>query len=263
MKLPLFQVDAFSHQVFGGNPAAVCPLDNWLPDALMQSIAAEINLSETAFFVKSGNAYELRWFTPLTEVDLCGHATLATAFVIFSEPDLARQSVVFNTRSGKLTVEKKGDWLYMDFPSMPPVADLVALDEALGVKPQAVLAAGAYHFAVLENEQQVRELKPDLDAVSRLERMAVIVTAPGGNCDFVSRVFGPKVGIPEDPVTGSAHCLLVPYWAARLHKQELFARQVSKRGGELGCKLNGDRVEIAGQAVMFLRGEINLPNGNY
>lgn len=258
MKLSLYQVDAFSNRVFGGNPAAVCPLESWLPDDAMQSIAAENNLSETAFFVRNGSEYDLRWFTPLTEVDLCGHATLATAYIIFSELDAVKDEVAFNTRSGKLKVIKREDWLYMDFPSMPPRPDHALLDEALGVKPQAIFSAGMYHFAVLRDENQVRELQPDLVAISKLERLGVIVTAPGSDCDFVSRAFGPKLGIPEDPVTGSAHCLLTPYWAARLHKRELFARQLSRRGGELRCKLNGDRVEIAGQAVMFMRGEINL-----
>ncbi len=260
-ELPIYQVDAFATRVFEGNPAAVVPLEDLLPDDVMQSIAAENNLAETAFFIRSGDEYKLRWFTPATEVDLCGHATLASAFVIFEflEPD--RSSVVFDTRSGLLIVERLGALLSMDFPSRPPepVDPCPALLEALGGSPQDVLAARDY-MVVYGSEEEVRALRPDFHRLAEADRFATIVTAPAQTAgfDFVSRFFAPAAGVPEDPVTGSAHCTLVPYWARRLGKDQLRARQVSPRGGTLECARKGARVEIAGGAVLYLKGTIRV-----
>lgn len=260
-ELTLYQVDAFARRVFEGNPAAVVPLDDLLPDALMQAIAAENNLSETAFFIRSGDEYKLRWFTPETEVDLCGHATLASAFVIFEflEPELDR--VVFDTCSGRLAVERRDGLLAMDFPSRPPerVEPCPGLVEALGGSPREIWAARDY-MAVYGSEAEVRALQPDMARLAQADRFAVIATAPAETegYDFVSRFFAPAQGVPEDPVTGSAHCTLVPYWAQRLGKSRLRARQVSRRGGELVCEWKGARVEIAGSAVLYLKGTIRV-----
>jgi PhzF family phenazine biosynthesis protein len=266
MDVPLYQVDAFTNRRFGGNPAAVCPLDTWLPDDVMQAIAAENNLAETAFFVPRGPDFDLRWFTPAVEVDLCGHATLATGHVLMTELEPKRQRATFHTRSGPLHVSRDGARLSMDFPSQPPkpITPPAALLDALGAKPSAVLAALDVHaIAVFDSAAQVRALKPDLAAIARLDNyFAVTVTAPGGDpdadVDFVSRFFAPARGVPEDPVTGSAHCRLVPYWAARLGKTTLRARQVSPRGGELMCRLDGDRVHLAGDAVLVIRGTLHI-----
>jgi PhzF family phenazine biosynthesis protein len=259
MRIPIYQVDAFSGRVFAGNPAAICPLDAWLSDEQMQAIARENNLSETAFFVPEGDGYRLRWFTPGVEVDLCGHATLATAFVIFRyiAPELS--SVSFQTRSGQLVVTRNGDRLTMDFPSRPPGPVNVhpQLVPALGAEPWQVLGASDY-LVVYETENQVRALKPDMARLMEVDLFAVIVTAPGRDCDFVSRFFAPSKGVPEDPVTGRAHCTLTPYWSQRLGKKKLFARQVSPRGGELWCEDLGDRVHISGEAAEFLQGTITL-----
>ena len=248
-----YQVDAFADRPFTGNPAAVCRLDEWPEDAFLQAIAEENNLSETAFFVPSAKGFHLRWFTPVREVDLCGHATLATAHVIFSESADSATEIVFETRSGDLPVRRCGDRIEMDFPAIPlvscPCPEL--LQEALGTAPCAVFVADIY-VAVLDSEAQVRSLKPDLGRLTQLDKRAVCVTAPGEQADFVSRYFAPKMGVPEDPVTGSAHCKLVPYWAQRLGKCELLARQLSKRGGELSCSLRGERVLIAGKAVTVM-----------
>ncbi len=251
MELSIFQVDAFTSKVFGGNPAAVVPLENWLPDATLQSIALENNLAETAYFVKVGDRYHLRWFTPAVEMDLCGHATLASAFVI------GEDRIVFDTKSGELVVRKDGDLLTMDFPSRPPktIIPEAGAVEAIGGKPIEILGARDFVF-VYKKEEEVLALRPDFSALAKLEQATFIVTAKGNDCDFVSRFFAPKLGVPEDPVTGSAHCSLIPYWAEKLGKKELKARQVSARGGELACKLNGDRVEIAGRAVLYLKGKI-------
>jgi PhzF family phenazine biosynthesis protein len=259
MNIPIYQVDAFASELFRGNPAAVCPLDRWLDDAVLQSIAAENNLSETAFFVPQGGGYALRWFTPAVEVDLCGHATLATAFVIFGELGAARESATFATRSGNLTVRRDGDMLAMDFPSLAPEACEAPEDllEGLGMPPVAVLSAMDY-LAVYESEAQVCALSPNMERLRRLDRRGVIATAPGGRSDFVSRFFAPAAGIPEDPVTGSAHCTLTPYWSQRLGKRRLHALQVSPRGGELFCEDQGERVGIAGRAVLYLRGTLIL-----
>ena len=261
MKLRLFQVDAFASRVFAGNPAAVVPLDRWLPDETMQAIAAENNLSETAFFVGEKGYFHIRWMTPTEEVDLCGHATLAAAWVVFNEIEKGRTEVHFRSQSGPLRVSALGDTLSLDFPSRPPEAKSGATDTltaALGARPRDVLASRDY-MAVFETEDEVRALKPDMTRVSALDRMAVIATAPGRDCDFVSRFFVPSLGIPEDPVTGSAHCTLVPYWSKRLGKSRLFARQVSARGGELWCEDRGERVAIAGRCVKYLEGTIELP----
>ena len=259
MTIPVFQVDAFSSRPFAGNPAAICPLETWLPDDVMQSIAAENNLAETAFFVREGDAYRLRWFTPKVEVDLCGHATLASAFILFSRLTPAEQSVRFLTLSGELVVRRDGELLSMDFPSRPPAPCAVdpRLIEALGGEPEAVLGARDY-LVVYRSEADVRALKPDMRLLSEIDRFATIVTAPGSDCDFVSRFFAPSKGIPEDPVTGSAHCTLIPYWAKRLGQTKLHARQISERGGELWCDDKGERVSIAGNAVCFLEGTIQL-----
>jgi PhzF family phenazine biosynthesis protein len=261
MKLRLFQVDAFAGRVFAGNPAAVVPLERWLDDRTLQSIATENNHSETAFLVGEKGYFNIRWMTPTDEVDLCGHATLAAAWVVFNEIERGRAEVHFRSKSGPLRVTADGERLALDFPSRPPGpadASTDALAGALGARPRAVLASRDY-LAVFGSEDEVRGLKPDMARVAALDRMAVIATAPGRDCDFVSRFFAPAVGIPEDPVTGSAHCTLVPYWSKRLGKTTLFARQVSSRGGELWCRERGERVEIAGRCVKYLEGTIDLP----
>lgn len=260
MKIRLFQVDAFARRLFEGNPAAVCPLDRWLDAATLQAIAGENNLSETAFFVPAGAGFELRWFTPLAEVDLCGHATLASAHVLFEELVHPEPVIRFQTRSGELSVERRGDRLAMNFPARPPLpCDAPStLIEGLGAQPAEVLAADDY-IAVFDSEAAVRALKPDMALLSEFELRGVCATAPGeGAVDFVSRFFAPAVGIPEDPVTGSAHCELAPYWAARLGKNCLRARQISRRGGDVACELQGDRVILAGAAVTFMKAEIDL-----
>ncbi len=261
MRLPLYQVDAFASRVFTGNPAAVCPLDAWLDDGTLQGIALENNLSETAFLVAVGDGWELRWFTPATEVKLCGHATLASAWVVFERLGRAGSEVSFDTRwSGVLRVEKRGDRLAMDLPSRPPRVGVApqGLAASLGVDPREVYDSEEDLLVVLRDETAVRGLTPDLSALEALEARGVIVTAPGDACDFVSRYFAPRFGVPEDPVTGSAHCVLTPYWAERLGKPELAARQVSTRGGELGCEDRGERVTVAGRVVPYLEGTIEV-----
>jgi PhzF family phenazine biosynthesis protein len=261
MRIPLYQIDAFADGPFTGNPAAVCPLDSWLPDDVMQAIAAENNLSETAFFVPEGEFYRLRWFTPTTEVDLCGHATLASAFVVFRWLSPERASIIFKTeQAGPLTVVRDGDLLALDFPARPPTpcAMSEALVAGLGQRPAALLAARDY-LAVYDRADDVAALAPDFAALAALDRFAVIATAPGtGRIDFVSRFFAPAQGVDEDPATGSSHCTLIPYWAARLGKNRLEARQLSRRGGALSCTLNGDRVTIAGRALPYLEGTITV-----
>jgi predicted PhzF superfamily epimerase YddE/YHI9 len=259
MDLPIYQIDAFSSKIFAGNPAAVCPLTEWLPDATLQAIAAENNLSETAYFVRDGARFRLRWFTPRCEVDLCGHATLASAFVLFHELNEPGDLIYFETQSGELTVARDGDWLTLDFPSRPPGA--VSVDEglvgALGGNPVEVLAARDY-LVRYATEAEVRALSPNMEALTRIDKFAVIATAAGNECDFVSRFFAPAKGVPEDPVTGSAHCSLTPYWAGKLGKSKMQARQISERGGELVCTLAGDRVKIAGRAAFYMRGTITV-----
>jgi PhzF family phenazine biosynthesis protein len=259
MKIRCFIVDAFACKPFQGNPAAVCPLDKWLDDAVMQNIAAENNLSETAFFVpRDGSGYDLRWFTPAVEIDLCGHATVAAAFVLSSELGVSGDAVRFHSRSGVLTVTQNGNVFTLDFPSRPPAPCTVpeALIRGLGAKPVEILKARDY-FCVFPAENAVRSLKPDFALLGTLDEK-VIVTAPGVDCDFVSRFFAPTAGVAEDPVTGSSHCTLIPFWANRLGKEKLFARQISRRGGELFCELSGDRVLIGGKAVLYSRGQIEI-----
>ena len=259
MELSIYQVDAFTSRLFGGNPAAIVPLaSEWLADTTMQSIAAENNLAETAYFIrKPDGRYDLRWFTPGQEVDLCGHATLASAFVIFRHLDVGLGRVAFDTRSGELIVTRDGEMLSMDFPSRKPEPCAVdsRLKRTLGGKPQHVLGARDY-FVVYESEDEIRALTPDLRELAKMDRFATIVTAPGKLVDFVSRFFAPAAGVDEDPVTGSAHCSLIPYWAERLGKSKLTALQVSARGGELWCEDLGARVKISGHAVEYLRGTI-------
>jgi predicted PhzF superfamily epimerase YddE/YHI9 len=259
MELSIFQVDAFSNKVFSGNPAAICPLENWLPDATLQSIANENNLPETAYFVRQGDRFHLRWFTPAVEIDLCGHATLASAHILFHELGCQSDTIYFDTKSGELAVKRDGDLLVMDFPSLPPkqIAVDAGLVSAMGGKPREILAARDC-MVVYDSEEEVLGLQPDVESLKRLNYFAFIATARGKNCDFVSRFFAPKQGIPEDPVTGSAHCTLIPYWAEKLGKHSLYARQISARGGELFCKLVGERVEIAGYAALYLKGRIIL-----
>ena len=261
MKIPFYQVDAFSGKIFSGNPAAVCVMDEWLDNDSLQAIAAENNLSETAFLVpKAKEQYFLRWFTPTVEVDLCGHATLASAFVIFSFIDSTLSSVTFETASGLLSVARSDELLSMDFPARKPhPADKPPLlSQALGAEPLEVLKSRDL-LAVFQNESTIRNMNPDFDKLKQIrDTFAIIVTAPGEKSDFVSRFFAPRAGIPEDPVTGSSHCTLIPYWAERLNKNKMHAFQLSKRGGELFCENSGDRVRISGHAVLYAKGELYL-----
>jgi len=259
MDIPYFQVDAFTDRLFSGNPAGVCMLTEWLPDRLLQDIAAENNLSETAFIVSRTGANELRWFTPAMEVDLCGHATLAAAHVLFHHYGRREQRLNFTTRSGLLTVSHADDLLVLDFPSRPATACEAPrqLVEGLGAIPMTVAKARDY-LAVFEREQQVRDLRPDMATLSRLDCLGIIAAAPGADCDFVSRFFAPRADAPEDPVTGSAHCTLIPYWADRLGRRKLHARQLSSRGGELYCEDKGERVAIGGRAITYSSGALHI-----
>jgi len=259
-EIAIYQVDAFSNAVFGGNPAAVCPLTDWLPDATLQAIAAENNLAETAYFLPEGADYRLRWFTPTTEVDLCGHATLATAHVLksFLAPDADEYR--FHTRSGLLTVRCGDRGYVMDFPAIPatPAPEKLAeLAAALGAEPQEAFQAMDC-MAVFAGEAEIQALAPDMAKIAAVDTRGIIATAPGDSVDFVSRFFAPQSGIPEDPVTGSAHSMLTPFWAARLGKDRLTARQISPRGGDLTLEARGERVTIAGQAVLYLQGKIRV-----
>jgi PhzF family phenazine biosynthesis protein len=261
MEIPIHHVDAFvTTGVFTGNPAAVCPLREWLPDDVLQKIAAENNLSETAFLVGGNGRYAIRWMTPVAEIDLCGHATLASGHVVFTTLERGRSEVRFDSMSGPLFVRKEGDLLVLDFPSRPPapvpLRDDVAA--ALGRAPLELLAARDY-VAVFATADEVRGLAPDMGRLRNLEKKAVIATAPGaGDVDFVSRFFAPALGIDEDPVTGSAHTNLIPLWSQRLGKTRLRALQVSPRGGDLTCELRGDRVAIGGRAAAYLEGTIRI-----
>jgi len=257
MKLTQYQVDAFSANVFGGNPAAVVPLSAWLADVELQAIAEENNLSETAFYVPVETGFELRWFTPVAEVDLCGHATLATAHVLFQHERFSASVISFHTRSGELLVRCSGELYEMNFPAKQPIACHVPelLVRALGVQPLEVLAADDY-LAVFDSEATVRSLTPNMSLLAELDLRGVMVTAPGLKTDFVSRFFAPKLGIPEDPVTGSAHCVLAPYWAKHLNRSTMTAFQCSRRGGDVGCRLEGDRVFLTGRAVTFMQATI-------
>jgi PhzF family phenazine biosynthesis protein len=260
MKIPIYQIDAFTSRVFAGNPAAVCPLDRWLDEAVMQSIAAENNLAETAFIVRDGSEWAIRWFTPELEVELCGHATLASGFLMLNRLEPLRDSVTFFSKSGPLTVKRAGERLELDLPTRAPASCEwpAELEEGLGAAPREVLRAPRDYLAVFDDEAAVRTLRPRMDLLATLDALGVIATAPGASCDFVSRFFAPRAGVPEDPVTGSAHCTLVPYWSARLGRPRLHARQISARGGELWCEHRGDRVMMAGMAVQFLEGTIEV-----
>jgi PhzF family phenazine biosynthesis protein len=259
MELDLYQIDAFAEKVFEGNPAAVCPLDEWLPADVMQKIARENNLSETAFFVSTKHGFKIRWFTPESEVDLCGHATLASAWVLFNMMGYQKERIVFESRSGNLTVAREGVQLVMDFPAQPPEpcnppADM---EKAFGRQPLECLEAADYLF-VFESRAAVESIKPDVLELMNLDRRGVIITAEAADYDFVARFFAPKLGVYEDPVTGSAYTQLAPYWADRLGKKRLRARQVSFRGGNVTCEVAGDRVFIAGTAVKYMEGKITL-----
>ena len=259
MTIPIYQADAFTDQLFGGNPAAICPLQEWLPEEVMQNIAVENNLAETAFFVKNETGYKLRWFTPEFEIDLCGHATLASAHILFTQLGYNEDTIHFETvKAGLLSVKKDGEKYTMDFPSRPPIhiEVPVGLAEALSEKQPLEVLRSRDYFLVYESESDIRDISPDFFVLSKMDTVGVIVTAPGDNSDFVSRFFAPGAGIPEDPVTGSAHCNLIPYWAEKLGKNELHAYQLSSRKGELWCELQGDRVLMSGKAVTYMKGEI-------
>ncbi|MEA2693566.1 MAG: hypothetical protein QOJ16_2953 [Acidobacteriota bacterium] len=261
MRTPIFQIDAFTTRRFAGNPAAVMPMDRFLDDTVLQAIAAENNLAETAFLVPEGGNYRLRWFTPTTEVPLCGHATLASGAVVMERLEPGRSRVIFYSASGPLTVNRTDTGYVMDFPTRPsePVSTPPGLAEALGVVPVEVVADTFNYIALLKSAQVVRELAPNIPEIARMDRSGVIVTAPGeGIYDFVSRYFAPAKGIPEDPVTGGAHCALAPYWAKRLNKTTFRAYQASRRGGEIVCRLVGDRIEMEGACVFYLEGEVEI-----
>lgn len=261
MELSLYQIDAFTDQIFSGNPAAVCPLNAWLPDAVMQAIAAENNVSETSFIVSKGDDYEIRWFTPAEEIDLCGHGTLASAYVVFRWLQPWSQQIVFHSRSGPLKVLRNQDEFTLDFPMLAVTACEIPenLSHGLGLAPRHVLKNANIYLAVYESERQIRGLKPDFKQLAQFGFERIIVTASGDKVDFVSRYFKPQSLMTEDPVTGSAHCILMPYWARRLTKNRLLARQVSKRGGSILCELKTERVYLTGKAVPYLQGTITIP----
>ncbi len=261
MRLPLYQVDAFASKGFLGNPAAVCLLDHWIDDSILQAVAAENNLSETAFLVRNTEGFDLRWFTPAIEVALCGHATLASAFVLFTIQKWPEEHIRFQTReSGVLVVTRRDDLFEMDFPARLAYAQAppAGLNEALRVTPQEVLGSAEDLLVVLDSEKTVKAVRPDIIALEGVACRGTIITARGDRSDFVSRFFAPRVGIPEDPVTGSAHCVLAPYWAGVLRKKDLHAFQVSKRGGELFCTHAGERVKISGKATLYMEGTITV-----
>lgn len=261
MRLRIFQVDAFSSEVFGGNPAAVIPLESWLDDDIMQKIGTENNLSETAFLARDGDEYGLRWFTPQVEVDLCGHATLATAHVLFNHLKVDRDILKFNTRSGQLIVKKDGDLIQMNFPcaSVESIPIPKVIPQGLGAQPLEAFKASDL-MLIFKTQKEIESMTPDFGVLKTLDARGIIVTAPGETCDFVSRFFAPRVGINEDPVTGSAHTMLIPFWQKRLGKDKLHAWQISDRRGELFCEYQQDRVQISGHAVTFMEGEIFLEN---
>ena len=259
MELNLYQIDAFASQPFEGNPAAVCPIDEWLPDELMQSIAEENNLSETAFFIPTGDGFHIRWFTPTSEVDLCGHATLASAYVLFNILGYKGDQVVFDSRSGILTVTKDDEWLVMDFPAQPPVLCEIPQEivKAFDVAPIECLKSEDY-MVVFEREMDIETANPDFEQLKKLDLRGVIITAKSSDYDFITRFFAPKYGVPEDPVTGSAYTQLAPYWASRTGKKRFNVKQVSLRGGELSCEIVDDRVLISGKAIKYLEGKIKI-----
>ncbi|MCO4292960.1 PhzF family phenazine biosynthesis protein [Solitalea sp. MAHUQ-68] len=262
MAIDIYQVDAFSAHLFKGNPAAVCLLDEWLPDELLKSIAAENNLSETAYVVRKGNHFELRWFTPTIEVSLCGHATVATALVLFDELKYENDLIRFQTKSGELTVRKDNNFFILNFPTNVPSVETdypKALIEALNCHPVEVLKGKTDYVVVVKTQQEVEAIQPNHALLRTIKVRGVVVTALGDEVDFVSRFFAPGSGIDEDPVTGSAHTMLIPYWAEKLGKQSFYAKQLSQRGGTLKCKLLGDRVEIGGTAKLYMKGQLFLP----
>lgn len=259
MELHLYQVDAFASRQFEGNPAAVCPLDKWLPDNIMQAIANENNLAETAFFVPDGEGYHIRWFTPLKEVDLCGHATLASAWVLFNILGYKGNLVAFRSKSGSLSVGREGKNLVLDFPSQPPVP-CETPEEITGAFNNTIAEClkSEDYIVVFNNEQDVKAAKPDLSLLEKLDLRGVIITAPSNQYDFVARFFAPRYGIPEDPVTGSAYTQLAPYWETRLGSEKFRVKQLSQRGGELSCQVVKDRVHIWGRAVLYMEGKIRI-----
>jgi PhzF family phenazine biosynthesis protein len=260
MKIPIYQVDAFTSEIFKGNPAAVCPLYEWLPDKIMQNIAMENNLSETAFFLEENNIYNIRWFTPKAELDLAGHPTLATAHVILKELKKNLEILNFKSYTGEnLIISFKNNLYTMNFPARPPqkIENIELVNEALGKRPKELLAYRDL-IAVFDDQDEISSMDPDLEKLKQLNYPSVVITAPGYKSDFVSRNFAPKLGIPEDPVTGSSHCELIPYWSKIFKKKEMIAYQISSRGGKIYCKYNNERVDIGGEAITFLKGEINL-----
>ena len=259
MEITLYQIDAFASKLFEGNPAAVCPLDAWIPNEIMQSIAAENNLSETAFFVPKGNGYHIRWFTPVIEVDLCGHATLASAYVLFNILGYKKDKIEFDSNSGILVVTKDNEWLVMDFPAQPPVPCDIPKEIIKAFDSASIECLKSEDLIVVfENEIDIESAKPDFEQLKNLESRGVIITAKSFRYDFVARFFAPKYGIPEDPVTGSAYTQLAPYWASRIGPKRFNVKQMSSRGGELTCEIVGDRVLISGKAIKYLEGKIKI-----
>jgi PhzF family phenazine biosynthesis protein len=260
MNVSFYQVDAFTDRLFGGNPAGVCPIDQWLPDETMQKIAMENNVSETAFFIRKGDGFHIRWFTPKVEVALCGHATLASAHIIFQNLGFQGETISFESRSGILNVSREGNLLILDFPANMPQRTSLPDDfvQALNITPVQCYRGKDDYLLLYKSQKEIEALIPDFKKLEKVDARAVIVTAPGEKVDFVSRFFGPRVGVDEDPVTGSAHTVLIPFWAEKLGKKEMKALQLSRRGGTLFCRLRGDRVDIGGQAVTYLKGEITV-----
>ena len=260
MLIPFYQVDAFTDRLFGGNPAGICPLEQWLADEVMQNIAMENNLSETAFFIPNAEGFHIRWFTPKVEVNLCGHATLASAHVIFQYLGYQKDSIAFESRSGILNVRKEGELLVLDFPANKPQRTALPNDfvQSLNITPVQCYRGKEDYLLLYKSQQEIEALMPDFIRLEKIDARAVIVTAPGDKVDFVSRFFAPRVGVDEDPVTGSAHTVLIPFWAEKLGKNEMKAQQLSRRGGKLFCRLRDDRVDIGGKAVTYLKGEISL-----
>ena len=260
MNLKIYQVDAFAEAIFTGNPAAVVPLEEWLSDAVMQKIAAENNLAETAFFVKNEKGFYIRWFTPTNEVPLCGHATLASAYVLFEILEFKGDKIVFECKSGILEVTKNENWFSLNFPANPVYSAKLNYDfnRALGKVPSQSFSGSNYIVLLYDSEHDIISMRPNFAELATWDRVAIVVTAKGEKYDFVSRMFAPKIGINEDPVTGSAHTRLIPFWSQHLGKTEMIAKQVSSRGGILKCKMLGDRVEMSGQAVLYLTGEIYI-----
>ena len=259
MELSIYQIDAFSSCVFKGNPAAVCPLDEWLPDEIMQSIAEENNLSETAFFVPKDDGFHIRWFTPASEVDLCGHATLGSAYFLFNILGYEKEAIQFDSKSGILVVAKQDDWLTLDFPKQPPVSCETPKEIVLAFNKEPIECMMSKDIiAVFENEIDIESANPNFEQLKKLDSRGVIITAKSMRYDFVARFFAPKYGIPEDPVTGSAYTQLAPYWASKLGKQKFKVKQLSLRGGELYCEIRGDRVLISGKATKYMEGKITI-----